>query len=52
METAAPAPVEEKKRKKTADVETAAAEVTAEIESGMAAGAVSYTHLDVYKRQL
>ena len=38
-----PAPVEEKKRKKTADVETAAAEVTAEIESGMAAGEGTYT---------
>ncbi len=38
-----PAPVEEKKRKKnTADVETAAAEVTAEIESGMAAGEETY----------
>ena len=36
-------PVEEKKRKKnTADVETAAAEVTAEIESGMAAGEETY----------
>ena len=43
VETAAPAPVEEKKRKKTADVETAAAEVTAEIESGMAAGEGTYT---------
>ena len=38
------APVaEEKKRKKTADVETAAAQVTAEIESGMAAGEGAYT---------
>ena len=40
---AAPAPAEEKKRKKNAaDVESAAAEVTAEIESGMAAGEAAY----------
>lgn len=36
-------PVEEKKRKKTVDVESAAAQVTAEIESGMAAGEEAYT---------